>query len=311
MLKTEICNLFGIQYPIIQGGMAYLATAELASAVSNAGGLGIIAAANYEAGWLREQIQLIRQLTEGPFGVNIYLPSKFIEAQIKVVVEEKVPVVATGSGDPGVYLSQFKRAGIKVMPVVASVSQAQKLESRGADVVVAEGMEAGGHIGECATLPLVRQVADSLHVPVIAAGGVGDGWGMAAAMALGAKGVQMGTRFICSEECIAHPDFKTRILKSNDRETVVIGRSIGRPVRCLANKFTEEYLTLEKAGAASDELGKMSRGRFYSGVREGNLDDGLLMAGQICGLIKDIKPVAVIIEDTIRQAYKVITGLYD
>jgi enoyl-[acyl-carrier protein] reductase II len=244
MLKTAICNLFCIRYPIIQGGMAHLATAELASAVSNAGGLGIIAAANYDADWLRQQIHTTRKLTGKPFGVNLYLPSEFIRDQVKLVIEEKVPVVVTGAGNPEEYISRFKKAGIKVMPLVSNVEMAQRLEKSGADAVVAEGMEAGGHIGDTTTMSLVPQVVDSVSIPVVAAGGIADGRGLVAALALGAQGIQMGTRFICSQECAAHPAFEAEILKAGDRSTIITGRTTGDQVRCLANQFSLNYTEL-------------------------------------------------------------------
>ncbi len=306
MLKTAICDLFGIEHPIIQGGMAWIATAELASAVSNAGGLGIIGTGNAEPDWVRQQIHLTKQQTSKPFGVNIIMTSPFVEQVAEVALEEKVAVVTTGAGNPEVYISRFKQAGIKVMPVVASVTLAKRLERAGADAIVAEGMESGGHIGETTTMVLVPQVVDSVRIPVMAAGGIGDGRGLAAAIALGAQGVQMGTRFVCSDECIAHPKYKERILKANDRSTVVIRQTTGHPMRCLQNKLTRQLRALEKAGASEKELDLFSRGRVYLGLIEGDIDEGSLIAGQIAGLIKKIKPVRVIIEEMITEAEAII-----
>ena len=306
MLKTAICHLFGIKHPIIQGGMAHVATAELVSAVSNAGGLGIIGSGNSEPEWVRQQIHLTRQQTNKPFGVNILLISPFAEQVIEVVVEEKVAVVTTGAGNPGVYIPQFKRAGIKVMPVVASVALAKRLERAGADAIVAEGMESGGEIGETTTIVLIPQVVDSVQIPVVAAGGIGDGRGLAAALALGAQGVQIGTRFVCSEECIAHPRYKEKILKAGDRSTMVTGQSAGYAMRCLRNKLTRQFLELEKAGTSREELDLFGQGRVYLGLIEGNVDEGSLLSGQIAGLIKEIKPVKVIIEEMVAEAEAII-----
>jgi len=306
MLKTAICNLFGIKHPIIQGGMVHLGTAELVSAVSNAGGLGIIGSGNSEPEWVRQQIHLTRQRTNKPFGVNILLISPFAKQVIELVLEEKVAVVTTGAGNPGVYIPQFKQAGIKVMPVVASVALAKRLERVGADAIVAEGMESGGEIGETTTIVLIPQVVDSVQIPVVAAGGIGDGRGLAAALALGAQGVQMGTRFVCSEECIAHPRYKEKILKARDRSTMITGQSIGNAMRCLQNKLTRQFLALEKAGTSREELDLFGQGRVYLGLIEGNVDEGSLLSGQIAGLIKEIKPVRVIIEEMVAEAEAII-----
>jgi len=289
--------------------MAHLATAELASAVSNAGGLGIIAAANYDADWLRQQIQSIRKLTDKPFGVNLYLPSEFIRDQVNLVIGERVPVVVTGAGNPEEYISRFKKTGLKVMPLVSTVEMAQRLEKSGADAVVAEGMEAGGHIGDTTTMALVPQVVDAVRIPVVAAGGIADGRGLVAALALGAQGIQMGTRFICSQECAAHPDFKAAILKAGDQSTLVTGRTTGDRVRCLANQFSLNYTELEKAGATPEELEIIGRGRLHLGIIEGNIEEGSLMAGQIAGLVKEIKPVKAIIEEIMAQAEKIVDTL--
>ena len=306
MLKTAICDLFGIKHPIIQGGMAHVGTAELVSAVSNAGGLGIIGAGNSEPEWVGEQIRLTRQRTNKPFGVNILMVSPFAEQVIDVVLREKVAVVTLGAGNPGIYIPRFKEAGIKVMPVVSSVALARRLERAGADAIIAEGMESGGEAGETTTMALVPLVVDSLQIPVVAAGGIGDGRGLAAALALGAQGVQMGTRFVCIDECIAHPRYKEKILKARDRSTVVTGQATGYAMRCLQNRLTRQFVALEKAGASKEELGLLGKGKVYQGLIEGDVDEGSLLSGQIAGLIKEIKPVKAIIEGIVAEAEAII-----
>jgi enoyl-[acyl-carrier protein] reductase II len=302
----SVCDLLDIDYPIVQGGMAWLGTAELVSAVSNAGGLGVIGSGDAPTEWLRQQIKQTRERTEKPFAVNIMMMSPFLADNLKLVVEENVGILTFGGGNPGVYLAGLKDKGIKVMPVVSSVALARRLERLGADAVVAEGMESGGHVGETTTMALVPQVAGSLNVPVIAAGGIADGHGLVAALALGAEGIQMGTRFICSEECIAHPVFKEQILQAHDRATIVTGVSTGHPVRCLQNKLTYKFTEMEKAGASTAELEELGRGRLSLGVMQGNIEEGSLMAGQIAGLIKEIKPVKAIIQDIIAEAEQII-----
>ncbi len=308
-MRTAICDLFGIEHPVIQGGMAWLGTAELVSAVSNGGGLGIIGAGNAPPGWGREQIRAARERTDKPFGVNIMLMSPFVEEVIEVILEEGVPIVTTGGGNPGVYISRLKQAGIKVMPVVSSVALAKRLERSGADAIVAEGLESGGHIGETTTMALVPQVVDSVAVPVVAAGGIGDGRGLAAALSLGAQGVQLGTRFVCAEECIAHAKFKERLLQARDRATVVTGYSMGHPVRCLENKMTRQFSAMEKAGASVEELERFGEGKLQLGVLEGDMEGGSLMAGQIAGLIKEVKPAAAIIREIVAEAEAIIARL--
>lgn len=309
MLKTVICDLFNIKYPIIQGGMAHVATAELVSAVSNAGGLGIVGAGAAEPEWVREQIHLTRQQTDKPFGVNILLISPFAEQVIDVVLEEKVPMVTTGAGNPGPYIPRFKEAGIKVMPVVASVALARRLERAGADALVAEGMESGGEIGEITTMALVPQVVDRVQLPVVAAGGIADGRGLAAALALGAQGVQMGTRFACSQECIAHPAYKQAIVDASDRSTIISGQSTGYSVRSLENKLTREFIDKEKSGVSIEQIIEFGVGRVRMGLIEGDLEGGTLLAGQISGMIKEVKPVKVIIEEIVAEAEAIITRL--
>lgn len=308
-MRTEICDLFGIEYPVIQGGMAWLGTAELVSAVSEGGGLGLIGAGNAPPSWVREQIRLTRERTSRPFGVNIMLMSPFVAEVIQVVLEEEVPIVSTGGGNPGVYIPRFKEAGMKVMPVVASVALARRLERAGVDAVVAEGMESGGHIGQTTTVALVPQVVDSVAVPVVAAGGIGDGRGLAAALSLGAQGVQLGTRFVCAEECIAHAKFKQKLLEARDRATVATGYSTGHPVRCLENRMTRQFLAMEKAGASVEELERFGEGKLELGVLQGDIENGSLMAGQICGLIREIKPAAAIIREIVEEAEAIIAKL--
>ncbi len=307
MLRTPLCDLLGIKHPIIQGGMAWVATAELASAVSEAGGLGIIGAGSAPPDYVRDQICKVRERTDKPFGVNVPLFSPYASEVVKLCIEEKVPVVTTGGGNPGPFIGPLKEAGIIVIPVVASVALAKRLEKMGADALVAEGMESGGHIGDVATMPLVPQVVDAVKIPVIAAGGIADGRGLAAALALGAVGIQMGTRFICTEECIAHPVYKEQIVKAHDRATVVTGQSIGHPVRALKNPLTYRFQELEKRGASEEEIIAFGTGALRKAVLEGDWENGSFMAGQSCGLIHDIVPVKVLIERIVAEAEEILT----
>ncbi len=309
LMHTQLCDLLDIEYPIIQGGMAWLATAELASAVSEAGGLGIIGAGNAPPEWLKEQIDKTRLMTQKPFGVNIMLMSPFAGDNLKLVIEENIKILTFGGGNPGTHIAGLKKDGITVIPVVSSVALARRLERAGADAIIAEGTESGGHVGETCTMALVPQVADAVKIPVIAAGGIADGRGLVASFALGALGVQMGTRFICSEECIAHPDFKSHIIQAHDRATTVTGKAIGHPARCLENKFTREFSKLEQSECTVEELDELGRGKLREGVLLGNINGGSLMAGQISGLIKDIKPVHQIIRDTVDQAEMIIINI--
>ena len=295
--ENMVCKLLNIKYPLFQGGMAWIGTAELASAVSNAGGLGIIGAGHMPPDILRAEIQKAKQWTNRPFGVNIMLMSPFVKEVMQVVVDEKVPVVTTGAGNPGEYIPALKAIGSKVIPVVASVALAKRLVRTGVDAVIAEGMESGGHIGEITTMALVPQIVDAVDVPVIAAGGIADSHGVAAAFALGASGVQMGTRFVLSQECIAHENYKKLVLKAKDRSTVVTGRSTGHPVRVIANRLTREYLELENHGAPVEELEKLGAGKLNLATHKGDVENGSVMIGQISGMLKDIKPVKEIIED--------------
>ena len=305
----KICNLLNIQYPIFQGGMACLGTAELVSAVSNGGGLGIIGAGGAPAEWVKEQIKSTREKTDKPFGVNVMLMSPHRDEVIKVTLEEKVNVVTFGGGNPGTYIPTFKKAEIVTIPVVASVALAIRLERAGADAVIVEGVESGGHVGDTTTLALLPQVADAVKIPVIAAGGIADGRGLIAALALGSQGIQMGTRFICSDECIAHVKFKELIVQARDRATTVTGQTTGHPVRCLENKLTRQFAELEKSGATKFELEEFGKGRLYLGVIQGNIEEGSLMAGQIAGLIKEIKPARQIILDIMAEAERTLEAL--
>lgn len=307
-MKTAVTELLGIRYPIIQGGMAWVAEHSLASAVSEAGGLGIIAAANAPCDYVREEIRKVKARTEKPFGVNIMLLSPYAEEIAKLVVEERVPVVTTGAGNPSPYMKQWKEAGIKVMPVVASVALAKIMQRAGADAVIAEGCESGGHIGESTTMVLVPQVADAVSVPVIAAGGIGDGRGMAAAMMLGAQGVQMGTRFLVAKECVIHPNYKAKVLKASDIDTAVTGRSTGHPVRQLRNKMTKEYLQKEKEGCSFEELELMTLGSLRRAVQEGDTQRGSMMSGQIAGLVKKEQSCREIIEEMIQETERLLEG---
>ncbi|OZV11353.1 nitronate monooxygenase [Tissierella sp. P1] len=310
MWKTRITDMLNIKYPIIQGGMAWVATHELAAAVSEAGGLGIIGSGNAPGKVIREEIRKLKELTDKPFGVNIMLMSPFAEDIVGIVCDEGVPVVTTGAGNPGKYIKNLKENNVKIIPVVPTVSLAVRLEREGVDAVIVEGTEAGGHIGELTTMVLVPQIVDAVKIPVIAAGGIGDGRGFLAALTLGAEGVQIGTRFVCSTEAKVHINYKEAIVKSKDRETSVTGRSTGHPVRALKNKFTREFLELEKIGAPLEELELLGSGRLKLAVVEGDIHKGSLMSGQIAGLIKDIKPCKEIIEDIVFSAQKRLDSLH-
>ena len=286
-MRTEITELLGIQYPIIQGGMAWVAEYHLAAAVSEAGGLGIIGAAAAPAEWVREQIREVKRRTEKPFGVNIMLMSPYADEVARIVVEEDVKVVTTGAGSPEKYMKLWKEAGIRVIPVVASVALAKRMERCGADALVAEGTEAGGHIGENTTMVLVPQIVDAVKVPVIAAGGIADGRGAAAAFMLGAKGIQVGTRFVVTEESQVHEKYKEAILKAKDIDSKVTGRSTGHPVRGLRNQMTKEYLKREAEGASLEELELLAAGGLRRAVVEGDVTTGSVMAGQSAAMIRE------------------------
>lgn len=301
-MKTRLTELLGIKYPVIQGGMAWVAEYHLAAAVSEAGGLGLIGAASAPAEWVREQIQEVKKLTDKPFGVNIMLMSPYADEVAQVVAEEGVSVVTTGAGNPEKYMALWKEKGIKVIPVVASVALAKRMQRCGADAVVAEGCEAGGHIGESTTMALVPQIADAVEIPVIAAGGIADGRGIAAAFMLGAEGVQIGTRFVATTECQAHENYKEKIVKAKDIDTRVTGRSTGHPVRALRNEMTKQYLELEGKGASFEELEYLTLGGLRKAVVEGDVMHGSVMAGQIAGLVKEVKPCRDVIEEMVGQA---------
>ena len=308
-LQTEITELLGIQYPIIQGGMAWVAEHHLAAAVSEAGGLGLIGAANAPAEWVREQIRAAKNLTEQPFGVNIMLMSPYADEVAQVVAEEGVKVVTTGAGSPEKYMEQWKQSGIRVIPVVASVALAKRMERCGADAVVAEGCESGGHVGESTTMALVPQVVDAVQIPVIAAGGIADGRGIAAAFMLGAKAVQMGTRFIATQEAQVHESYKNQVLRAKDIDTRVTGRSTGHPVRALRNEMTKRYLELEQEGASFEELEQLTLGGLRRAVVEGDVRMGSMMAGQCAGLVREILPCSELVPQLMQEAKACMKGI--
>lgn len=310
-MKTRICDLLGIEYPIIQGGMAWVATYELATAVSEAGGLGIIGAGGAPASWVREQIKQAKKATDKPFGVNLMLMNPEADQIAQIIAEEKVKVVTTGAGNPGKYVQMWKEAGVKVIPVVASVALAKLMERGGVDAVIAEGMESGGHIGKATTMTLVPQVADAVEIPVIAAGGIGDGRGFAAAMMLGAEAVQMGTRFVTAKECTVHENYKQKIIKAKDIDSEVTGMANGHPIRVLRNQMTKAYLKMEKEGASLEELEKMTLGSLRKAVVEGDVTDGSVMAGQISGLIKKEETCKEIILDVMQGARQAMNNSYE
>lgn len=307
-MQTEITRLLGIECPIIQGGMAWVAEYHLAAAVSEAGGLGLIGAASAPADWVREQIRNARKLTKKPFGVNIMLMSPYADEVAEVIVEERVPIVTTGAGSPEKYLRMWKAAEVKVIPVVASAALAKRMERCGADAVVAEGCEAGGHIGESTTMTLVPQVVDAVQIPVIAAGGIADGRGMAAAFMLGASGVQMGTHFVVTDECQVHENYKERIIKAKDIDTRVTGRTTGHPVRALRNDMTRHYLELESQGAGFEELENLTIGGLRKAVVEGDVKNGSVMAGQIAGMVKERMSCRALIQKIMKETDALMKG---
>lgn len=312
-MKTEVTRRFGIEYPIIQGGMAWVAEYHLAAGVSEAGGLGLIGAASAPAEWVREQIRKVRERTDKPFGVNIMLMSPYADEVAEVIVEEGVKVVTTGAGNPEKYMKMWKEAGIQVIPVVASVALAKRMERSGADAVVAEGTEAGGHIGENTTMALVPQVVDAVSIPVIAAGGIADGRGVAAAMMLGAAGVQLGTHFVVTKESMVHENYKQAILKARDIDSRVTGRTTGHPVRALRNQMTKEYIRLENEGASFEELERLTLGGLRKAVVDGDVTNGSVMAGQIAGLVKEELSCKELIDKLVRETDALMkgTGIYE
>lgn len=308
MFADTVTKLLGIEYPVIQGGMAWVAEHNLAAAVSNAGGFGIIGAASAPAEIVREEIRKCKELTDKPFGVNIMLLNPNADEVADIVIEEGVRAVTTGAGNPSKYMKKWKEAGVKVMPVVASSAMAVMMERAGADAVVAEGMESGGHIGSTTTMCLLPQVVDAVNIPVIAAGGIADGRGMAAAFMLGASAVQMGTRFVAAAESIVHQNFKDKIVKATDIDSTITGTSTGHPVRCLRNKMTKEYLKMEKEGVELMELEKLTLGSLKRAVIDGDVTTGTLMAGQIAGLIGKVETCSDIVSGIVKDAERVIKG---
>ena len=308
MIDTPVCELLGIRYPILQGGMAWIADAKLAAAVSNAGGLGIISAMNAGGDWVREQIRQAKSLTDKPFGVNIMLASPHAEDVAQIVIEEQVPVVTTGAGNPSKYMKAWLAAGIKVIPVVASTGLAKLMARNGASAVIAEGGESGGHVGELTTMVLVPQVCDAVDLPVLAAGGIADGRGMCAAFALGAAGVQMGTAFLVAKECNVHPAYKERVLKAKDIDTMTTGRRSGHPVRVLKNQFARDYAKMEWDSTVSDEaLEQFGAGSLRRAAVEGDLN-GSFMCGQIAGMIQEERTAAEIIDSIMHQTEAILKG---
>lgn len=308
MLKTEINDLLGIRYPVFQGGMAWIADGKLAAAVSEGGGLGIIAAGNAPGSYVREQIRIAKTLTDKPFGVNIMLMSPFVEEVAQVAAEEQVAVVTTGAGNPTKYMEQWKNAGIKVIPVVASVAMAKLMTRLGASALIAEGGESGGHVGELTTMVLVPQICDATSLPVIAAGGIADGRGVAAAFMLGAQGVQLGTRFLSAEECSIHPAYKEKILKATDLCTTVTGKRLGHPVRSLRTQFAREYTAAEYGGMPDEELEALATGALRLAVQEGDLKKGCFLSGQIAAMVKKEQPAAQIVKEIMDEAEPILKG---
>ena len=305
-MKTRITDIFNIEYPIFQGGMAWVAEHNLAAAVSEAGGLGIIGAGGAPAAFVREQIQKVKAATDKPFGVNVMLMNPEADEIAQIIVEEQVKVVTTGAGNPAKYMEQWKAAGVKVVPVVASVAMARMMERGGADAIIAEGMESGGHIGSATTMTLVPQVVDAVGIPVVAAGGIADGRGFAAAFMLGAEGVQIGTRFVVATESIVHENYKAMLIKAKDIDSTVTGMSHGHPIRSIRNKMTREYLRLEKEGTDFMELEKLTLGGLRKAVMEGDVVNGSVMAGQIAGLIKKEQPCKEIITEIMKEAQNLL-----
>ena len=304
-MKTVITELLGIEYPVIQGGMAWVGTAELAAAVSEAGGLGIIGAGGAPASWVEEQIHKVKEKTDKPFGVNLMLLNPEADAIAELLVKEEVKVVTTGAGNPEKYMEEWKKAGVRVIPVVASTALAKRMEKAGADAVIAEGTESGGHIGETTTMALVPQVVDAVNIPVIAAGGIGDGRGVCAAFMLGAEAVQMGTRFVVAKESNVHQNYKDRVIAAKDIDSVVTGRSTGHPVRSLRNSMTREYLDMEKEGVEFEKLERLTLGTLRKAVVDGDVKQGTVMAGQIAGLVNKEQTCEEIIKELMKEVSEV------
>ncbi len=305
MFVTRVSKMLGIKYPLLQGAMAWIAGGKLAAAASEAGGMGVIGTGSMNAAWLKEQIDLARNLTREPFAINLMLTSPFIEEITELVIKEKVKAVTTGGGNPGKYVGDLKKAGVIVMPVIASIALAKRLQRQGADAFIAEGMESGGHIGEMSTMCLVPMLADAVDVPVIAAGGIADGRGFMAAMALGAEGVQVGTRFICACECSVHENYQQKVLQARDRATKTCGIKTGHPVRAIHNHFTRQYLEAEFSGSSVEFLEELGRGRYPAAARYGEIEEGSVLAGQISGLVNKVQPAAEIVAEIINDAIRV------
>jgi enoyl-[acyl-carrier protein] reductase II len=309
MITTKICNLLNIKYPIFQGGMAQISDACLAAAVSEAGGLGVIAAGNNTPEELKTELDKIRLLTDKPFGVNVMLLNTYSKEISNLLAEEKVPIIITGAGNPGVYMKMWKEAGIKVIPVVPSVAYAKHLEKIGADALICEGTESGGHVGEITTMCLTPQIVDAVSIPVIAAGGIADGRGIVAALSLGAQGVQVGTRFLAAKECNVHQRYKDRVIKANDTDTAVTGRVTGHPVRVLKNKLVSQFKELEKKNASVEEYENLGRRRLYMAAVEGDVDYGSVMSGQIAGLVNREQTCKEIITEMFHEAESIISNV--
>lgn len=309
MITTKICSLLNIKYPIFQGGMAQISDAGLAAAVSEAGGLGVIASGNNTAESIKKEIRKIKDITDKPFGVNVMLLSPHAEEVANLLIEENVPVIITGAGNPGKFMKMWKEAGSKVIPVVPSVTFAKHFEKLGADAIICEGTESGGHVGEITTMCLTPQVVDAVNIPVIAAGGIGDGRGIAAVFSLGAQGVQVGTRFLLSHECSVHQNYKNKVKKANDTDTAVTGRKTGHPVRVLKNKLVTQFKELEKNNASVEEMEQLGRGRLYKAAVEGDVDYGSVMSGQIAGLVNKEQSCEEIITEMFEEAEKIMKGL--
>lgn len=308
MIKTPLCDLLGIEYPIFQGGMAWISDGKLAAAVSNGGGLGIISAMNANAQYLKEQIDLARSLTDKPFGVNIMLMSPFAAEVAELAAKEHVAVVTTGAGNPSKFMPMWLDSGVKVVPVVASVAMAKLVTKAGASAVIAEGGESGGHVGDLTTMVLVPQVCDATDLPVLAAGGIADGRGIAAAFQLGAVGVQVGTRFLVANECGVHPNYKKKVLKANDIATMVTGKRFGHPVRQIKNQFAKDFFKAEYSGISDEELEELGRGALYRAAVEGDEKTGDFLAGQVSGMVNKEQPAAEIIAEMFTEAEEVLKG---
>lgn len=308
MIKSPLCSLLDIEFPLFQGGMAWISDARLAAAVSEAGGLGIIAAGSAPAGYVAEQIALARTLTDKPFGVNIMLMSPHVEEIAHLVAREKVAVVTTGAGNPGPFIGMWLEAGIKVIPVTASVAHAKKVARLGATAVVAEGGESGGHVGDLSTMALVPQVCDAVDIPVLAAGGIADGRGVAAAFMLGAQGVQVGTRFLLAEECNIHPNYKEKVLKASDISTIVTGKRLGHPVRSIKTPFSRNYFAAEYSAMPDDELEGLAVGALRLAVQEGDTKRGCFLAGQVAGMVTKPQPAGEIVREMMGEADEVLRG---